>query len=278
MGDIYKVNSDRIVGGPGRLVFKPYDGTYPDTISDVMDTASPYSLEDGWQDLGATNDGIATSRSFDTEEFEVDQVVGAVDTDITSWEHTLETNLAENTVENRKLALIGGTIIESSPVLGTSTSLTGDIALNATILKVASGSGFAEGGFIGITEESKSETKKIARINGNTIYLTSPLENAFTTTATVSPITELGYKRIGYGTVQDVPFHTFALISQKKDGSLYMCVIRKAKVSGEDKEQTYSKEKRLLPLQLSAFPVDNVAQEENVYYEIEQIVSTTSFP
>src|SRR4051812_44330378 len=118
MPDIYKVNSDNIIGGPGRLVFKPYDGTYPDTISDVMDIASPYDLADGWLDVGATNDGITTTRSFDTDDFEVDQVIGAVDTDITAWTHTLSTTLAENSVENRQLALIGGTIIETAPVLG----------------------------------------------------------------------------------------------------------------------------------------------------------------
>lgn len=272
MADIYQVNSDRIVGGPGRLVFKPYDGTFPQSIADVMGTTAPYALAEGWQDLGATNDGITTTRSFDTEDFEVDQVVGAVDTDITSWEHTLETNLAENTVENRRLALIGGTIIESAPVLGTPTTLTADVAVNATILKVTSAADMAEGGFIDITEGDNSETKKIARIEGTTVYLSSPLENAYTVAAAVAAVTELGYKRIGYGTVQDVPFHTYALISQKKDGSLYMCVIRKAKISGDDKEQTYGKEKRLLPLQLTAFPEDNVPQEENVYYEIEQVL------
>lgn len=272
MPDIYKVNSDNIIGGPGRLVFKPYDGTFPDSISEVMGTTSPYALADGWIDLGATNDGITTSRSFDTEDFEVDQVVGAVDTDITSWEHTLETNLAENTVENRQLALIGGTIIESPPVLGTPTTLTGPVGINATILSVTSAADFAAGGFVDITEGENTETRKIARIEGSTLYLASPLENAYTVTAAVAPVTELGYKRIGYGTVQNVPFHTYALISQKKDGTLYMCVIRKAKIQGDDKEQTFGKEKRLLPLQLTAFPVDDVLEEENVYYEIDQVI------
>lgn len=272
MADIYKVNSDNIVGGPGRLVFKRYDGTFPQTISDVMSLTAPHDLTAGWSDLGATNDGISLTRGFDTEDFEVDQVVGAVDTDITSWAHTLETSLAENTVENRKLALIGGVIEESTPTMGAATTLTADVALNATIITVTSAAGMAEGGFVNFAEATKTETKKIARVDGTTIYLESPLENAYTVAAAVSPVTELGYKRIGYGTPQDVPFNTFALISQKKDGTLYMAVIRKAKVSGDDKEQTYSKEKRLLPLQLTAFPVDSVSQDENVYYEIEQVL------
>jgi hypothetical protein len=272
MPDIYKVDSTKIIGGPGRLVFKDFDGVFPETISDVMNINSPYDLVDGWRDLGATNDGIATSRSFDTEDFEVDQVVGAVDTDITSWEHTLETNLAENTVENRQLALIGGTIIETPPTLGTATTLTAATAIGATIISVTSAAGLAEGGYVQVSEGGNVETKKISRVSGTTVYLSTPLVNAYTAVAAATPVTELGYKRIGYGTVNDVPFKTYALISQKKDGSLYMCVIRKAKVNGDDKEQTYGKEKRLLPLTLSAFPDDNSPQEENVYYEIDQTV------
>jgi hypothetical protein len=272
MADIYAVNSNNIIGGPGRLVVKDYDGTFPDTISDVMSITSPYTLQAGWKDLGATNDGITTSRSFDTEDFEVDQVVGAVDTDITSWEHTLETNLAENTIENRQLALIGGTIIETPPTLGTATTLTGATAIGATIINVTSAADLSAGGFVQLSEGGNVETRQINRVEGTTVYLEKSLANAYTVAAEVSPVTEIGYKRIGFGTVNEIPFKTYALISQKKDGTLYMCVIRKAKIMGDDKEQTYGKEKRLLPLQLAAFPEDNVPADENVYYEIEQIV------
>lgn len=272
MADLYKVRSENIVGGPGRLVCKPYDGTFPDTIEDVIQITDPYELAEGWKEIGATNDGITVARGFDTEEFEVDQVVGAVDTDITSWTHTLETDLAENTIENRQIALIGGQIIESPAEMGTATTLTREVGLNATILTVSSVDGFNVGGYVDITEGENSESRKIARIQGSSLYLTSPLGNAYTPEAAVSPIVKMGYKRIGYGTASFLPEFTFALISQKKDGSLYMMVIRKAKVSGDDKEQSFSKEKRLLPLQLTAFPVDGVTQEENVYYEIEQIL------
>ncbi|USK72681.1 hypothetical protein [Peribacillus asahii] len=272
MADIYKVNSGNIVGGPGRLVFKDWDGTYPETISDVMGTTAPFALADGWHDLGATNDGITTTRGFDTDDFEIDQVIGAVDTDITSWNHTITTNLAENTVENRQLAMIGGTITETAATLGTSTTPTGSTALGATIINVTSGSGFVAGGFLQISEGENIETKKISKVVSNTIYIDSPLAKAYTVAAAVAPVTELGTKRIGFGTIMNVPFKTYALISQKKDGSLYMCVIRKAKVSGDDKEQTYGKEKRLIPLNLTAYPDDTASQEENVYYEIEQVI------
>ena len=272
MADIYKVRSENIVGGAGRLVCKPYDGTFPESIEDVIQVQSPYDLSEGWKEIGATNDGIAVSRGFDTEDFEVDQVIGAVDTDITSWTHTLEAELAENYIENRQIALIGGQIIESPSELGTPTTLTNEIGVNATILKVTSVEGFKEGGYVDITEGDKGEKAQISRIQNGALYISSPVKSSYSTAAAVAPITKLGYKRIGYGTVSNIPEFTFALISQKKDGSLYMMVIRKAKISGDDKEQSFSKEKRLLPLQLTAFPVEGVPEEENVYYEIEQII------
>lgn len=271
MADIYKVNSGNIVGGPGRLVVKPYDGTFPETIGEVMGLNSPYDLTGGWRDLGATNDGITISRGFDTEDFEVDQVNGIVDQDITAWSHSLGTTLAENTVENRQLALIGGTIIETPAVYGTATTLTTPIAVNATILSVTSAAGITEGSFVQITEGAISETFKVDRVQGNTVYASAPLKNAYTVASSVRPVTELGYRRIGYGTVNSLPFMTYALISQKKDGKLIMSVIRKAKVSGDDKEQVYEKAKRTIPLALVAFPEDGASQEENVYYEIEQV-------
>lgn len=268
---IYAVNSGNIVGGPGRLVSKRFDGTYPESISEVMSLSSPYTLADGWRDLGATSEGIQTNRSFETEDFTVDQIKGPVDTDITEWTHTLTTNLAENTVENRQLALIGGTIVETSPTLGTSTSLSGSVAVSATIINVASATGIMEGNFIQFSEGENAETKLVNTVDGTTIHLDEPLENAYTTAADVTPITEPGTKRIGYGTVSHIPYYTYALISQKKDGSLYMAVIRKAQISGEDKEQSYGEGKRVLPLTLNAFADDKAAEQENVYYEIEQV-------
>lgn len=267
-GSIFKVDSSNIVGGPGRLVVKEYDGTFPTKISDVMDLADPYDLKPSWRDLGATVEGIATSRGFDNEDFEVDQV-GVVDTYITTWEHTMETQLAENTIENRQLALIGGVVIESDPVLGTAATLENDVASGATNIKLATAvpADFKVGGWLNIGDE----VKKIKAIATDTITISDPLASSYTTLDNIFPVTNLGTRRIGFGTVNEIPFMTYALITQKKDGTLYMAVIMKAKISGDEKEQTYSKEKRVLPLQIQAFPVDGLSEDENVYYEIEEI-------
>lgn len=270
MPDIYNVNSRNIVGGPGRLVVRPFDGTYPDSIEDVMlGAAEGYALTAGWRDIGATTDGISVSRGFDTEDFSVDQVNGVVDTDITDWTHTLETSLAENTVTNRQLALVGGQIIETAPTFGTATTTVGELAQGATIINLTSATGFTAGSYANIG----GTNYLIESVTANSIVVSPGLVAPVTAGGSARPVTALGSRRIGYGTVDDVPFMTYALISQKKDKTLYMQVIRKAKVSGDDKTQTFGKEKRTLPLALAAYPDDAAAKEENVYYEIEQVIN-----
>lgn len=270
MADIYSVNSENIVGGPGRLVVKTWDGTYPDTIADVMSLNEPYTLMGGWRDLGATTEGITISRGFDTEDFTVDQVSGPIETSISSWSHSLETNLAENTVINRQLALIGGAIVDTQAVLGTSTTTTGTTAAGGTILNLTDATGFTAGSYLQVS----GETYQIASVSGNAVTLTRAVPAEIATATAVSPVTTLATRRIGYGTVNDVPFNTYALISQKKDGTLYMAVFRKCKITGDDKEQVFSgADKRVLPLQLSAYPDGSQAQNENVYYEVEEVLN-----
>ncbi|HHB1944475.1 TPA: hypothetical protein ACOQ5T_004255 [Bacillus cereus] len=268
MSNLYKVNASNIIGGAGRLVWVPYGTPAPTKISDVMDT-STFELKPSWKDVGATTEGIEVTRGFETEDFEVDQVKGAIDTEITNWTHNINTQLAENTVENRQLALIGSPIIETPPELGTSVDSSGEVGVNGTIVTFAAapGADFKEGGYLKIG----TEVIKINKNSGNSIYLAEPVKKAQPTGTKVYPVKSLGSKRIGYGAVGNVPEIMLANISQKKDGSLYMAVFRKCKVSGDEKTQTFSKAKRVLPLGLQAFAVEGVADNENVYYEIEEV-------
>lgn len=268
--DIYNVNSENFVGGPGRLVVADLSVAAPIRISDVMDTSSPFDLTAGWRDLGATSDGISISRGFSTEDFEVDQVMGPADTEVTGYSHSLSTSLAENTLINRQLALVGGEIIETPAEIGTTQVLAGALAIGArNITLTTADPDFKVGGWV---EFTGGELKKIASVNGATLVLEMAVEKAYATTDSISPVLALPTKRIGYGTKRDVPFQRYALISQKKDGSLYMAVIRKAQVTGDDKEQSFNKSKRVLPLSLTAFPEDGIADAENVYYEIEESI------
>lgn len=270
MPDIFNVNSENFVGGPGRLVVAELSVAAPARISDVMDTTNPYSLKDGWRDLGATSEGISISRGFETEDFEVDQIMGAADTEVTAYSHSLSTSLAENTLVNRQLALVGGEIIETPAELGDTQLIAGALAIGARNVTLTTADvAFKVGGWM---EFTGGELKKIASVNGASVVLEQGVEKAYATTDSVSPVTDLPTKRIGYGTKRDVPYHRYALISQKKDGTLYMAVFRKAKVGGDDKEQAFNKSKRLLPLSLTAFPEDGISDSENVYYEIEESI------
>ncbi|MCC2483728.1 hypothetical protein LKM01_18040 [Bacillus pacificus] len=265
--ELFKVNANNIVGGAGRLITAPYGVKLPDKISEVM-SLETYDLTAPWKDLGATQEGITVSRSYEEEGTEVDQVQGEVETSITKWEHTLATLLAENTIENRQLTLIGSKIVETAPKYGTAVKSANALAAGASLIALATapGTDFKAGSYLKIG----SETQKIAQISGNTLILDGTLEKAYETSADVLPLKELGSKRIGYGTVSTAPFITVVLISKKKDGTLAMLVIPKAKVSGESKEQKWSKEKRTLPFALKAFAQDNMPTDSNVYYEIEE--------
>ncbi|MGQ7108340.1 phage tail tube protein [Bacillus cereus group sp. Bce041] len=270
MAELFKVDSTKIVGGPGRLVTAAYGTKLPESIEDLIDPTT-YVLKAGWEDVGATQEGIKVTRSYDEEETEVDQIQGPAETTITKWSHDVSTLLAENSIENRKLALIGGAIIQSSPKFGTPVKTKGALGIGATIitLEVAVGADFKVGGFLKIG----NETKKIVATSGSSITVETGISAAAEEGADVTPIIALGTKRIGYGTVSDAPMRSAALISKhEKTGALTIVVLRKVKVSGESKEQTWGKEKRTIPLSLKAFAESNVATEENVYYEIEQVI------
>lgn len=267
MADFHKVNARNIVGGAGRLVFKPWDGTYPTSIEEVIGLTTPYDLVGPYEELGGTVDGITIARAFETEDFSVDQT-GVIDSDITGWTHSLSTNLAENTVKNRQLALVGGEIQETAPVLGTATVTTTNTVLGGTILNVTTSEGFVAGSYLQV----EGVSYLISSVQGTTITLSTPVTTAVASGASVAPVTALGSRRIGYGTVSNIPFFTFVLISKKKDESLYMAVFRKCKATGDDKEQVFGTEKRLLPLGMAAYPDESAPSDENVYYEIEQIV------
>ncbi|MED1406516.1 hypothetical protein P4U07_27780 [Bacillus mycoides] len=269
MAELFKVNANNIIGGAGRLIAAPYGVKFPDSISEVMNTAT-FELTGPWEDLGATKEGITVSRSYEEEGTEVDQVQGEVETTITKWEHAIATQLAENTVKNRQLALIGSKIIEKAPKYGVAVRTTGVLATGASIITfgAAPGSDFKVGGYVKIG----NETFKIASITGNTVIIDGTVTTSYETGTNVLPVKELGSKRIGYGTVTEAPIKTIALISKKKDGTLSMAVFYKTKVSGDSKEQTWSKEKRMLPLSLKAFAQDTVYSDSNVYYELEEVL------
>lgn len=119
MADFYRVTGANVVRGAGRLLVADTTATFPTAIADVIST-STFDATSAWTDVGATTGGIVVTRGFDTEEYTVDQVAGALGEDITGWNNTVETNLAETTLANFDLAWVGGTV----PTTGTERILT----------------------------------------------------------------------------------------------------------------------------------------------------------
>lgn len=97
------LDKNNIFGGGGRLVYADSDTTKPTKLSDILNTSTGV-LVSGWNDIGATDGGISMTRGFEKEEWEVDQVLGAIDEFITAWNMTLETSLAEASLDNLQIA------------------------------------------------------------------------------------------------------------------------------------------------------------------------------
>lgn len=112
MAEFYKITGTNVVKGAGRLMVADTTQAFPTQISDVIDTTD-YDAASGWTDVGATTGGIVITRGFDTEGFTVDQVVGDLGEDITGWNNSIETSLAETSLENFDLAWVGGSISTS---------------------------------------------------------------------------------------------------------------------------------------------------------------------
>jgi hypothetical protein len=116
MGDFYVTDLDdpwAFVRGPARLLVAPEDNTFPDSISDIIVLPSgvtQYDAVGDWEDLGATKGGVQISINHSEETFDVDQILGDIESAPVSWECSVSTALAENTLEHFQLAWEGSAI------------------------------------------------------------------------------------------------------------------------------------------------------------------------
>lgn len=107
---------DAFIRGAGRLLIALDTQTFPTQISDIVETsASPmtgaqWDAKTGWTDLGATKTGIQITVNNAEETFDVDQILGEIDSAPTSWEVSVGTQLAEATLERMQVAWEGSAI------------------------------------------------------------------------------------------------------------------------------------------------------------------------
>ncbi|MET8826102.1 hypothetical protein ABZX40_13600 [Streptomyces sp. NPDC004610] len=98
------VTTTNLIQGPGTLYTGAFGATEPlDTAVNTTPAAS------AWTDLGGTQDGAKLSVDQTYSELEVDQITLRVGSRLTKQDFTIETSLAEPTLENLSLTLNGGT-------------------------------------------------------------------------------------------------------------------------------------------------------------------------
>jgi hypothetical protein len=98
------VVTTNLLQGPGTLYTGAYGATEPtDTAVNTTPAAS------AWTDVGGTMDGVKLAVDQTYSELEVDQITLRVGSRLTKADFTIETNLAEVTLENLSLVLNGGT-------------------------------------------------------------------------------------------------------------------------------------------------------------------------
>jgi hypothetical protein len=103
------ITDDNFIRGAARLLVAGTTIAFPTTIGDVVNL-STFDAQTGWTDVGATKTGITVTRNNTEEVFDVDQIIGDIDSRPVSYEQTIATALAEVTLENIQLAWEGGGI------------------------------------------------------------------------------------------------------------------------------------------------------------------------
>lgn len=115
------LNRVDIFGGAARLVKADDLSPQPETLEDIIVTigANRGDLQSGWNDIGATDDGLKMAVGWEEEEWFVDQSKFAVKSQITKATYTLETNLAEASLENLQFGWDLGDITSIAAASGT---------------------------------------------------------------------------------------------------------------------------------------------------------------
>lgn len=264
----YRFNKKDIQGGAGRLILGEDTTVRPTKISDVMDMDT-YELQPGFRDLGATTEGIARARGYESEDVMIDQSVVPIDSTVSSWTNTLNTTMMETSIDNRVLAWAGGSITETAATLGTPATLAAAVNKGNKKIKVETGKGasfetvkFAKAG---------DETIEISQVSGDIVTLKKGVTAAYTTSDTLTPVEELGTKTVSYGAPTSVDSYSLTNIVKREDGTFLMAHYYETKIS-DNVETNHGKEKGTLPVSFSAFAQADLPEDENVFKEIEQVL------
>jgi hypothetical protein len=114
MADFHRtsITDDNFIRGAARLLWAGLTIAFPTAVSDIINL-STFDAQTGWNDLGATKTGITVTHNNTEETFDVDQILGDIDTRPVSYEQSVTTALAEMTLERIQVAWEGGPISTS---------------------------------------------------------------------------------------------------------------------------------------------------------------------
>lgn len=107
------ITDDNFIRGAARILYAASTQVFPTKISDIIILSAggtQYDTQAGWSDLGATKTGVQIVRNNAEETFDVDQIMGDIASEPTSWEMNVGTSIAEMTPTMLRLAWEGGTI------------------------------------------------------------------------------------------------------------------------------------------------------------------------
>lgn len=103
------INDNTFIRGAARIMWAGTTVAFPTSISDIINLSS-YAAQSGWNDLGATKTGVTITRNNTEESFDVDQIIGEIDSRPVTWEQTISTALAEASLQRLQVAWEAGGI------------------------------------------------------------------------------------------------------------------------------------------------------------------------
>lgn len=115
MPDFYPtfINDESFIRGAARLLWAGSTIAFPTTIGAVVNL-STYAAGTGWNELGATKTGIQISFNNTEESFDVDQITGTIATLPVNWEASVQTALAEMTLDRLSFAWEGAPVTSAT--------------------------------------------------------------------------------------------------------------------------------------------------------------------
>ncbi len=272
MTDIFKGDTDNVIGGAGRYLIAASGTTKPTKIQDIMATAWPYMAKSPWVDLGYTTKGLKIARGHESQKHEVDQIKGAYDETVTAWSHEISTDLAETSLANIQLAWEGGAIDDHALTAAVNTTVNATANSGQKDVTVASATGLVVGRTVQIGTGNTQEAGIIASIASLVVTLQDNLLYAHSIGETFSQIAVPAYKELPFGRPTSLTERLFAAVFMKPDGYLRAYVFWRVKVSPDKAElgpNTFEDD-NTIPLGLVAYEdtTDATLQDDEKVFKI----------